>query len=90
MGQFDLFGNEVEIKPFIKSKQTKLTIKTKFRLHHGYKKGFRCKKCAYFNKFRYHGKNYYKCDKVGISHSSATDIRLKDVACNLYLESEGE
>lgn len=85
MKQIDIFGNEVDIKNVIKKdKQKRLTIKENFRNKHGYKKGYKCSDCIYFCCSSYHNKNYYKCKIMGISSSKATDIRLKDVACNLF------
>lgn len=37
-----------------------------------------CADCVNCIRQSYHGKNYYKCDLIGISRSEATDIRLKD------------
>lgn len=36
----------------------------------------RCGNCRHLIKRTYHGRNYYKCALIGISHSEATDIRL--------------
>ena len=54
----------------------------------GYKKGFKCSQCKYHHRFDYNNKYFHKCEKMGISHSTATDIRLKDEACNLFEERE--
>lgn len=51
---------------------------------HGIKGGYTCRTCKHCTPFRYHGKQYYKCDLWIISHSEATDIRLKNKACNKY------
>ena len=87
MFQYDIFGNVVEItddgEP-INSKR--MTLKDKFRLRHGFLQGKRCGDCKYHHRFDYNYKYYHKCEKLGISNSEATDIRLKDVACNLYEE----
>ena len=45
----------------------------------------RCKNCLYLLKMEYHGKNYYKCELMGVSNSEATDIKLKMV-CNKWLK----
>lgn len=53
---------------------------------HGIKDGSdTCKTCRYCVGYCYNGKIYYKCEKGIVSHSSATDIRLKNRACNLYI-----
>ena len=44
-----------------------------------------CKNCKYHLVKEYHGKRYHKCEQLGTSHSSATDIRLKCI-CNLWIE----
>lgn len=82
MKQIDIFGNEVE--PIDLLPLPKKTIKEKFREQYGYLYGKICKDCKYHKRFDYHHKYYHKCEKIGISNSEATDIRLKDVACNLY------
>lgn len=87
MKQIDIFGNEVDI--IIEKKQKKrLTIKEKFRQINGFKKGYKCYNCIYLDCVCYNGKNYYKCKKIGITSSKATDVRLKDIACNLFKKKE--
>lgn len=55
---------------------------------HGIKEGNdTCKTCKHCLRERYHGRTYYKCELWHISNSAATDIRLKNKACNKY---EGE
>jgi len=46
-----------------------------------------CKACKYRIRIKYHGKSFNKCEKLGLSHSEATDIRLKCI-CNLYEKGE--
>lgn len=84
MKQIDVFGNETETMEVV-SKHN-YTLKQKFRLHYGFLEGKYCKTCKYHSRFEYNYKYYHKCEKLGISNSSATDIRLKDVACKLYEE----
>lgn len=85
MKQIDIFGNEVDVETIIEKKTKKrLTIKEKFRQIHGFKEGFKCANCIYLWCNFHNNKNYYKCEKIGISNSKATDIRLKDIACNLF------
>lgn len=85
--QIDIFGNEIsviDIKNIGNKHLGKKSIKQKFRENYGYKKDFYCKDCDYFKEYYINGKKYFKCQKVGITSSSATDIRKKDIACNLY------
>ena len=42
-----------------------------------------CKDCPHLISFRYNDKILHKCEAYGISHSEATDWRLKYVACGL-------
>ena len=86
MKQIDIFGNEVD--PVDLLPPPKKTIKEKFREQNGYLCGKICKDCKFHHRFDYHYKHFHKCEKLGISNSEATDIRLKDCACNLYEEDE--
>jgi hypothetical protein len=43
-----------------------------------------CGSCRHLIGGKYHNKQYYKCELWHISHSSATDIRLKDKACGKW------
>lgn len=88
--QLDIFGNEVDvIECYSLSPRSGKTIKSKFRYNYGYKKGFLCKNCKFFVECRYNRK-YFKCEKMEITSSSATDIRKSDIACNLYEEENNE
>ena len=49
--------------------------------------GKRCKSCTFLRRSYGHTRTYYKCALKGISHSEATDIRLKDPACSRYKEA---
>jgi hypothetical protein len=88
MKQLDLFGGEIEVDQLAKEQNKKLikrpTIKGTFRKFHGYNKNNKCKDCIYHIVGRYNGKWYHKCEKIGLSNSEATDIRLKDYACDLF------
>lgn len=64
----------------------KLTIKEKFRQKYGTDKNVRCRDCKYLKKIEYNDKHYYKCEIIGISNSSATDIKLKDYGCLKYVK----
>ena len=48
-----------------------------------------CKTCNHCIRINHHGKKYYKCKIWIVSNSEATDIRLKNKACNKY-EGESE
>ena len=79
MKQYDIFGNEVDVETIVyPPPRCGKTYKQKFRNEHGFKNGYFCKNCKYF----------VECEKLGITCSSATDIRKSDVACNLYEEEK--
>jgi len=42
-----------------------------------------CRYCIHRHHYKYHDKHYHKCDLIGVSHSEATDIRLKNT-CNKF------
>lgn len=89
MKQYDIFGNEVDIETIqiYPPPRSGKTMKQKFRYNYGFKNGYFCKNCKYFVECTYNRK-YFKCEKLGITSSSATDIRKSDVACNLYEEDK--
>ena len=86
MKQYDFWCNEFEAEDLLPP--PRMTLKESFRKKNGYLEGKYCKDCKYHHRFDYHYKYYHKCEKLGISNSEATDIRLKDVACNLYEEKK--
>ena len=86
--QLDIFGEAKPLSEIISSTKPllhggRITKKSLFRSINGYKNGFYCKNCIYFKEMRYNHK-YFKCEKLGITASQATDIRKNDIACNLY------
>jgi hypothetical protein len=84
---YDIFGNLT--KPPEPPPKGRKPYKTMQELH-GIKEGDdTCKTCDHLMNGYYHGKSYYKCELWIVSHSSATDIRLKNRACNKY-ERENE
>ena len=85
MKQLDVFGNEVDYFELNKI-VPKETIKERFRRINGYAQDKFCRDCKYFKMFSYNRKKYYKCEKIGVTQSQATDIRLKDCACKLFNE----
>lgn len=92
MKQLDIFGNEIDVE--IINTETKkvrggrLSIKDTFRKIHGYNKDNYCKNCHFCICDTYRNRKYYKCYKLGLSSSEATDIRLKDYACDLFKRKE--
>lgn len=64
-----------------------ISIKAEFRRLFGYDESHRCKECRYLVCIEAN-RTYYKCEKMGLSHSSATEIRLKDAACRLFEAEE--
>lgn len=86
MEQLDLFGGGVKVSE--KPSCPRTTMKNAFRTCYGYKAGSYCKNCKKFVEIHYHNKRYFKCLKLGITASSASDIRKHDIACNLYEEAK--
>lgn len=85
---YDIFGNVTE--PPEKKHKGGNRYKTMQELH-GIKEGNdTCRTCKNCICSYYHGKNYYKCSLWIISNSEATDIRLKNKACNKYESVDAE
>lgn len=85
--QIDLFGGSIPVVQVAKKSSGKLSIKERFRMHYGFNHDHTCKDCKFLiSKKR--DRTYYKCSLMGITNSEATDIRLKDVACNAWLRKE--
>lgn len=61
-----------------------MTIKESFRRVVGYDESHRCKDCKRLFKVNVGKRNVYKCEVMGITSSPATDIRLKDYACERF------
>ena len=88
MKNYDIFGNLCEIP---EPKREGNRYRTMQELH-GIKEGNdTCKTCKHCVCYTNRGGNrrYYKCELWIISSSEATDIRLKNKACNKY-ERESE
>ena len=49
---------------------------------YGKLEGKKCGDCKYFLRMEYY--SFFKCELKGVSHSTATDIRKKDIACGMY------
>ena len=60
------------------------TIKSAFRDENGFHWEKKCKDCAHLRKFAVGFRTVYKCEKMGVTSSNATDIRLKDPGCRLH------
>ncbi|MEX0662091.1 MAG: hypothetical protein WEA58_04110 [Balneolaceae bacterium] len=43
----------------------------------------RCEHCKHLRKMQLGHRNFYKCALIGVTHSRATDVRLKGV-CNRF------
>jgi hypothetical protein len=82
--QYDIFGNLTEPpKPTPKGRKKYKTMQELYGIKEG---DNTCKTCVHLANGYYHGKSYYKCELWIVSHSSATDVRLKNKACNKYEE----
>lgn len=81
--QLDLHGNEIPLSKIQREKGKQPTYKSQFRGLYGVRTDHQCKECRFAVQVRY-SKTYYKCEKLGFTSSPATDIRLKDFACNLF------
>lgn len=79
-GQYNLFG-EYQKYPEEK-KKGRMRFKTMQEIH-GYTEDETCGTCEHCKPIQY-AKKYYKCELWILSHSKATDIRLKDRACALW------
>lgn len=67
----------------------RMTIKQDFRWRYGYRHDYHCGDCEYCQKWLMGNHSVYKCEKMGVTHSTATDIHLKDYACRL-IKKKGE
>ena len=85
------FSDLISDFPFVEEPQEpkpKLIGKyQKWKYENKYQKSTENRKCCKFCKHCYpqvhHMRTYYKCDVLGFSHGSATDVRLGYV-CNLF------
>lgn len=50
----------------------------------GVKEGYKCRDCNHLVSGRYHDKVLHKCSVYGMTHSEASDWRLKYTACGLF------
>lgn len=60
------------------------TIQGRFREMYGFDDSHKCKDCNNLVRIGAGKRNIYKCQKIGIAGSAATDIRLKDPSCKLF------
>lgn len=84
------FDGTIEEVNYIKKERPvnhkRLTIKQKYRLKYGINENVRCKDCKFCILQNGNIRHWYKCEKMGISGSQATDIRLKDYGCSNFIE----
>lgn len=88
MEQVDIFGDNIplsEVNP-----KEKRNIKENFRVRYGLDFSHRCGDCKHIICIINRGRRYYKCRLIGISHSTATDIYLKDISCRQWAERRKE
>ena len=79
----NLFGELQEYCPENKPQKGREKYKTMQEIH-GYMEGQVCGTCKHCRSIEY-SKKYYKCDAWILSNSAATDIRLKNKACGIWL-----
>jgi hypothetical protein len=51
-------------------------------------KGLRCDSCAHLDAQRHHDRTYIKCEVVGITHGTGTDMRRWWPACTRWTEAQ--
>lgn len=53
---------------------------------YGHRDGMQCKYCDHFERYKYKGYDYSKCEIYGITNSEATDWRASNNACGMFNE----
>lgn len=86
MLNYDMFGGISE-PPIAEKKGCK--FKT-MQEQYGLLAEHTCKDCYNHITYEYHNRNYHKCEIWKISHSTATDIRCKDIACKKFIPGTRE
>ena len=86
MEQINILGEicsvkEKEVQPKRKRFKTMKEI-------YGENSAHTCKECKHLIKLQY-SKHYYKCSLWRVSHSTATDIRVRQTACNMFEKRSG-
>ena len=77
MKTLNLFGMEVEAPESYQRRMSRYQmIKAGNRYRKSEDKRKRCKTCDHHQALSYHDKIYHKCEEIGQSQSSATDIRI--------------
>lgn len=84
--QYDIFGNVVEYTPDEYSNESDYQRFKRINNYRDKENSGSCKNCTHLISKRFHNKQYYKCELIGDSNSTATDIRLKMV-CDKHQES---
>lgn len=86
--QIDIFGNQIPLEQVNDPKHE--TIKTRWRKMYGYDDQHTCGTCRFTCDFEINGKRHLKCNLMGISESTETDISAADTACRRYAKREHE
>ena len=85
--QIDLFGKEVPVSETVKKQGGRReSIQSAFRKMYGFDSDHQCRQCRFVLHYHYGNSTFNKCEKIGVTNSVATDIRLKDMACSLFEE----
>jgi hypothetical protein len=83
MKQMRFDGREVDIKSLAPKRKAPNRLPRPTELW-GVTEGRTCGECKHLLTVRYRGKIYRKCEVWRLSHSEATDKRLKDQACGKF------
>lgn len=82
----NMFTGEIEEVVVPKKKKGKLGKYEAFRALNNYRKGTKekcCGTCKISQRVGYNTKHYWKCQEMGFSHSTASDIR-KSYVCDIW------
>lgn len=84
--QITIFGTIMDAPDpdFKAAAASKRRYKRPFELFGVGPKGKTCRTCAHLLSGKYHNRTYHKCLIWVVSHSAATDIRLKWPACGRW------
>lgn len=87
--QIDIFGNEIPVESAFNPKKAE-TIKIRWRKMYGYDQGHKCGECRHCFKYIGNDRTVYKCNMMGVSDTTATDIDASDPACSRWEERKHE
>ena len=65
------------------------SIQGRFRMENGFVSSRRCKDCSKCIAMNAGNRRVYRCTEIGLYGGAATDIRLKNMACKLFVPKEG-